>query len=463
MAAKLRLTGRQHELLRRHLFPGDGREAVALCLCGYRRGVDTILCVRSVHPIPHEACSVRQADAVVWSTDGLPALLEEAARRGYAVLKVHSHPEGYDEFSSRDGQSDRTVFGSVYGWVDGPGPHASAVMLPDGRMFGRTVSAAGAFEPIDSVVVAGEDIHVWSAGEQKDSMPEFMLRHRQLFGEGTTRLLRRLAVAIVGASGSGSPMFELALRLGFGRIVLVDPQTVEEKNLNRIINAMRADIGLPKAAVLATAAERIGLATNVVPISKSIATTSALRAVAGCDVLLGCVDSAEARHLMSRIATFYCMPYIDVGVQIDADGRGGVNQICGAVHYLQPDGSSLLSRGAYSLEDVRAAEMRRIDPERYKDLLADGYIKGVRVEQPAVIHLNTLVASLAMNELLARLHPFRLGRNEEFWVTRLSLTGGMISEDRDPEPPPCSLLSRHVGRGDVRPFVGMPEVLEDEV
>lgn len=463
MPAKLRLTGRQHEILRRHLFPGDGKEAVALCLCGHRRGEDMILCVRSMHPIPHEACSVRTSEAVVWSTDSLPALLEEAARRGHAVLKVHSHPQSYDQFSTRDALSDRTVFASVYGWVDGPGPHASAVMLPDGRMFGRIITPEGGFEPLASIAVAGSELRIWRAGPEDEVVPGFMLRHRQLFGEGTSRLLRNLSVAIVGASGSGSPMFELAVRLGIGRIVLVDPKLVDEKNLNRMINVTREDIGKPKVTVLAAAAERIGLGTEIVPVPKSIATASAVRAVAGCDVILGCVDSAEARHIMSRIATFYCMPYIDVGVRINADGAGGVNQICGAVHYLQPARSSLLSRGAYSMEDVRAEELRRTDPERYQDQLDDGYITGVRVDRPAVIHLNTLVASLGMNELLARLHPFRLGSNDEFWVTRISLTGGLISEDFTPEPPPCALLAHHVGKGDVRPLLDLPEIHEDDV
>ena len=34
----LRLTASQHEQLKRHLFPGDGKESVALALCGTHRG-----------------------------------------------------------------------------------------------------------------------------------------------------------------------------------------------------------------------------------------------------------------------------------------------------------------------------------------------------------------------------------------------------------------------------------------
>ena len=37
MQVKLRLTQTQHQLLRAHLLPGDGNEAVAVALCGRRR------------------------------------------------------------------------------------------------------------------------------------------------------------------------------------------------------------------------------------------------------------------------------------------------------------------------------------------------------------------------------------------------------------------------------------------
>ena len=53
-------------------------------------------------------------------------------------------------------------------------------------------------------------------------------------------------------------------------------------------------------------------------------------------VVFGCTDGAEARHILSRLATFYSMPCIDVGVRRDTDGHGGISGISGAVHYLQP-------------------------------------------------------------------------------------------------------------------------------
>ena len=162
MNVKLRLSQRDHELLRRHLLPGDGLEAVAVALCGRRRSRSThCLTVRSVVPIPYDECKERTADRVTWSTKRLIPLLEEAEKRDLGILKIHSHPGGYPEFSTTDDDSDNDLFNSVFGWTDSKFPHASAVMLPDGRMFGRAILPDGRFQALDSILVPGDDINFW--------------------------------------------------------------------------------------------------------------------------------------------------------------------------------------------------------------------------------------------------------------------------------------------------------------
>jgi hypothetical protein len=463
MEVTLRLTGRQHALLKAHLFPGDGNEAVAVALCGRRAGrMRHCLTVRRIATIPYDHCSIRTPDRVTWSTQSLAPLIEEAARRGLAVLKIHSHPDGLERFSEFDDQSDQDLFRSIHGWMDDDLPHASAVMLPDGRIFARTVGADGVFAPVPLVSVVGDDLHFWHAPGGEVEVPEFARRHAQAFGSGTTALLNRLSVAVVGCSGTGSPVVEQLARLGVGKLVLVDPDVVEEKNLNRILNAKIEDARLksPKVEVMRRSIARIGLPTEVLTFARDLAHPEVVKAVAECDAVFGCMDSVDGRHLLSRLATFYLLPYFDVGVKLAADGRGGVDQICGTVHYLQPDGSSLLSRGTYTLEQVQAAALRRTDPAAYQDQLQSKYIVGVKEERPAVISVNMLFASLAVNEFLARLHPYRDDPNGEFAAYRISLTQARIIQDADGEP--CPVLARHAGRGDVRPLLDMPALSEQE-
>ncbi len=462
MRIKLRLTGTDHAKLQAHLFPGDQLEAVAVAICGRRRS-DSHHCltVRSIVPIPYEECKVRTPDRVTWSTQRLIPLLEDAARYDLAILKIHSHPGGYPQFSSVDDESDSDLFNSVFGWTDSQFPHASAIMLPGGRMFGRAIVRDGTFQQLDSILVPGDDLQFWIP-DGGSSLPSFTQRHAQLFGIGTTRRLREMAVAVVGCSGTGSPLVEQLARLGVGRMVLVDPDRVEEKNLNRIVNATREDAYLkrPKVEAMARAIAAMGFGTDVEIIPENLATPRAVKAVAECDVVFGCMDGVEGRHLLNRLAAYYVLPYFDVGVRLEADGGGGIKEASGAVFYIRPDGSTLQDRGVYDAEQLRAAGLKRTDPKAYREQVKAGYIRGVNEDRPAVISINMQMASTAVNEFLARLHPYRLDDNSDFSTVRTSFIQGV--NYLEPDRCASGTFLRHIGKGDVRPLLSMPELSEIE-
>jgi hypothetical protein len=462
MRIKLRLTQTDHDKLQHHLLAGDGLEAVAVTLCGRRRSDSNhCLTVRSVVPIPYNECTVRTPDRVTWSTQRLIPLLEEASRDDLAILKVHSHPGGYPYFSSIDDESDSDLFNSVFGWTDSAFPHASAIMLPGGRMFGRAILPDGAFQPLDSILVPGDDLHFWMT-EGGSAPPSFAQRHAQLFGSETIRRLRQLSIAVVGCSGTGSPVIEQLARLGVGRMVLVDPDRVEEKNLNRILNASREDAYLkrPKVEVMARAIAAMGFGTELDIFSEDLATPRAVKAVAGCDVVFGCVDGVEGRHLLNRLAAYYVLPYFDVGVRLVANGVGGIDEACGAVHYVRPDGTTLQDRRVYTAEQLKAAGLKRTDPKAYREQVGAGYIRGVDEDRPAVISINMQMASSAINEFLARLHPYRYDDNSDFAAVRTSFIQGV--NYREAEDSASGVFFRHIGKGDVQPLLSMPELSESE-
>ena len=463
MKTIIRFTGLQHETLKRHLYPGDNCEAVAVALCGRRHGADRhVLTVREILLIPHDVCSVRSPLSITWPTETIIPMLSSLAESGGALLKIHSHPGGFPRFSATDDNADRELFASVYGCAEGDAPHASCVMLPDGRVFGRTISSDGDFRPVASISVAGDDIDFWDA--ERDSVktvPAFASRHAQAFSAGTFEVLRNRSIAVIGCSGTGSPVIEQLARLGVGRLVVVDPDRIEEVNLNRILNATEEDAlaGEYKVDVIARAVRAMGTGTKVVPIARNLFDAETIRSVAECDVVFGCMDSVDGRHLLNRLAVFYSLPYFDLGVKLVADGMGGVEQICGSVHYLQPGRSSLLSRGTYTIEQLAAAALKRANPEEYDRRREEKYIAGVREERPAVISVNMLIASLAVNEFLARVHKFRDDGNENYAVTRVSLTQSAIYHEQESDG--CKVFVRQVGRGDVSPLLDMPE-LSDE-
>lgn len=461
----LSMSGDQHQHLRSFLFPGDGREAVALLLCGRRSGDRRErLVVREIQGIPYDTCSQRTTAQVTWSPEYVAPMLDRAAEEMLSVVKVHSHPSGVAAFSATDDQGDLRLLPMIIGWVEADVTHGSAVMLPDGVMFGRVLRSDRTFEPIDCIAVASDNLDFWYADSGGAESSRFLASDAQIFGEGTIERMRRLSIAVVGASGTGSPLIEQLQRLCVGELVIVDDDHMEERNVIRVLNSTLRDVNTKrlKVDVQADAIERTGLGTRVIRIRRNLWDPQVVRAVAQCDVLFGCMDSIDGRYLLNALATYYTLPYFDIGVRLEAVpsgwGKGRIREVCGTVNYLRPGRSSLMSRGLFTLSDVAAAGLRRNDPDAHAQQVKDGYIRGAVVQRPAVISVNVFAASLAVNEFLARLHPFREEPNAGWAAVEFSLASMELFGD--PDEGVCDLMAGNVGKGDVIPLLDLLELAE---
>lgn len=222
-----------------------------------------------------------------------------------------------------------------------------------------------------------------------------------------------------------------------------------------------ADNRVPKVDMLKAAIEKMGLGTVVNTHPHGLVSIDVIKGLSQCDVIFGCMDSVDGRHILNKIASYYLIPYIDMGVRIDADGTGGIESINGAIHYIRPSGSSLLSRGVYTQADLEAAMMKRHAPEQYEERAKHGYIKGVRVDQPAVISVNMQISSMAFNEFLARIHPYRVEPNSKYAQRRVVISDPEASIDMD-DGEACHIFSKWVGLGDQQPLLGIQDLQDDK-
>ena len=94
----------------------------------------------------------------------------------------------------------------------------------------------GSKKPVDSWAVIGSDISMHTSCDEH-RVDETQQRTIQAFGEGTIKLLSSMKIGVVGVSGTGSPMVEMLYRTGVGKLVLIDPDKLELKNINRILNS----------------------------------------------------------------------------------------------------------------------------------------------------------------------------------------------------------------------------------
>ena len=451
METSLVLKESTYKNLKEHLYPGNNLEFAAIMLCHYGQGKTGFrLMVKEVITISADKCNEQKSNYLSWAfADYMnPKKIEEIDKKGLSIITIHSHPNGYNKFSKTDDKNDKELFHSINHWFDDERPNGSAIMLPNGEIIARTVNK-GVFNPIQKVLIVGENIKIWQQSKKNNKIPDYGLKISQTFGKGTFNLLRDLNVGVVGCSGTGSIIVELLMRNCIGKLVLVDPKAVEEKNLNRIINAKKADVenSIYKVETLKKAISETGIDIQVDTYIKDTHNKEVVEALTDCDVIFGCVDSATGRYHLECIATAYFIPFFDIGVYLKADDKGSITHADVAAHYIHPESSSLIARGVYTSEQLTSEGWQKDDRDYYEKNRIAGYLEAVGEDQPAVISVNMQAACLGFNDFLARLHKFRLDDNSQFNIQRFQLVhGAYLNQESGKEPSP--VFKKYLGMGE---------------
>ena len=452
MHSSLVLKESDYKALKKHLYPGNNLECSAIMLCHYGQGKEGFrLLVKEVIKIPKDKYDEQRSNYLSWAFSEYmtPEKIEKIDKDGLSVFTIHSHPNGFSQFSQVDDENDRSLFHSINNWFDDKRPNGSAIMLPSGEIIARLVTDKGQFKSIQKVSAIGPNIQIWHSSKGQEKAPEYGLKILQTFGKGTFNILRQMKAGVVGCSGTGSIIVELLARNCVGNLVLVDPDIVEEKNLNRILNTCQVDSKnkIHKVSALKKAILKTGIGTKVSVYAKTIGNKEVIEALTDCDILFGCVDSATGRYHLECMATAYFIPYFDIGVYLSADNHGGINQADVASHYIYPESASLISRGVYTTKQLTSESWRQTDKDYYQKNKKAGYLQSIAEDQPAVISINMQGACLAFNDFLARLHGFRLDDNSQFDIQRFQLVqGAYLNEKSDMSADP--VFEKYLGMGD---------------
>lgn len=449
---------RTSERLRAHFYPGDGLEAAALLLCAPVRGRRQKYLVQDIIAVPHAACARRERRRITWPGEYVEQAIDRAETESLTVIAAHSHPRGLFAFSGADDISDQMLMPALF---HGTGRECgSAIMTPDGAVRARLYGAAGSAEPVDLVMEVGDDLRLWwdesatARGPEAPPMP---------FTADMGRWLRQLSACVIGVSGTGSVVAEQLARLGFGEIILIDFDHVEARNLNRILNSTLQDAqaAILKVLMFAKSIRRYRPDCEVIEVPVALGTREAVMVASEADFLFSCVDTAEGRHIADRIGAHFAMALFDVGVTIPtrrtADGRWAIAEVCGRIDYVQPGGSSLLSRGVYDGAMLEAEYLARHAPDAHRHRLAEGYLRGIAEQAPDVITLNMRAASACVMELIARVFPFRQFPNERWARTIFMLADGDEEHQAESDFPTAPFP---LATGCREPLLGLPALFK---
>ena len=145
-------------------------------------------------------------------------------------------------------------------------------------------------------------------------------------------MLRNATVAVVGVGAVGNEVVKNLALMGVGRLVLVDKDTIELTNLTRSVLFRREDVGQPKTAVAARRARELDPSVEAIALTGDLADLG-VAALAGADVIIGCVDSLYGRILLNRYAAWLGVPWINGGLGDATDIFKGILAV-----FHPPDG-----------------------------------------------------------------------------------------------------------------------------
>lgn len=399
MALHIRIARADFDTLMGHLHT-DGNEQHAFLLCGKTSTphFDLLTVRRMICADPHRDLAANSPAYVSLKPAYAFAALERAQSEGLHLVDVHSHPFCGD--GVRFSATDRNSAIRRFEWHRERLPD----MISVGLVFGRSsvhgsyqCPATGGIRPVTQLQIAGASLEIWPAGGKSgftgaQDMARFD-RQVQAFGPEAQSMLGQLQVGVVGCGGTGSATVQQLAHLGVRRFVLCDPDVVEVSNLNRLIGSTHEHVGHSKVDVAETNIRRVVGDAEVVALQQSVDEPRVFPFLAGCDVVFGCGDNAGVRAVLTDLATRCLMPYIDLGVGIDAEG-GRIKSAGGQVSFYTPGSVCLGCHGR--LDPVRVSEALRTPEERAVHEMA----YGVPTPQPSVVSLNGVVASLAVGEFL---------------------------------------------------------------
>lgn len=367
----------------------------ALLLGTARTDGGLALLVRTLLKAPEDG--FRLQNALQWAPTSawLSRLVGLADEADAGLALVHSHPMSRSASRSHSDRWADELVAPFFSQNLVNRPFASLVLTAE--ELSGAAWLGGKETSIDEVRVPGTVLRRQVHVTKREVEEPLFERHKLLFGVDGQRRLAALSVAVVGAGGTGSAVCEQLVRLGVGKLLVVDPDVLETSNVTRLYGSTLQDVGSLKVDVVGQSLRSIGSPTEILTLKGDIREReTALRVAHFADVVFGCTDTHSSRAVLNDICYQYMIPTIDIGLRVGMGDRGPTSAAV-EVRVLRPDAACLWCYGA--IDGRRVAEELMPSPERER-LKREGYVQG---GEPAatIIPYTTLGASLATARFLS--------------------------------------------------------------
>lgn len=319
-----------------------------------------------------------------------------------AIIDVHTHPFCKSAHFSGVDDADELEFGK---WLHSILPDLGyASLLLSLEAWEARVWDNGRLRPalVKTQSPLEEASHI-STARTSSALPEMQNRTALALGVDTVRMISAgHRIVLAGVGGLGSVMAEQLVRSGFTNIGLIDDDILELTNLNRFAGGFRSDLGKPKVDVAKEHLLRINPDAYITAIKAGVENPDAQSLMAGADWIMLSTDSHSSRQIVQDAALRFGAPIISTGVSITVaseNGRHSVVDRSGEV-IVARHGEGFCLHCLGRINPYKVAAESNPDAQVREGLVQKGYVSGIQEKEPAVMPLNSVLASMAVQALL---------------------------------------------------------------
>jgi hypothetical protein len=395
----------------------------------------------------------------------------DAERQPLAVGVVHSHPEGYGTVPSPTDNDMDSYFTEYIGSFLPGRPYASLIFAKDAdgrREFSGRIWFNGDLYILEKAVIVGATIDTYCCGRARGAAVPFAGSAPTIaaYGEEAAVKLLGSTVAVVGAGGTGSAAAHVLVRAGVGRLILIDHDVFEPRNLERLHGSKHEHVSTrPRKVDLVRAmCLEINPAVDVVAIDGNCLGRVAMEWLLRSDLVLGCTDTLHARVALSELAYRYAVPVVDTAVQLDGSAGAVTAEVMQFARY-HPGAPCIYCRGLVDATQLAFELMPPAERAERKRAAEEAARRGERAdmywrERPQLLtvgHLTTataaIVAAYAVGLLSGRFKP-----PATFFQCDILADGfGYAPVEIDAAPScACSELIGYADQGATRSVIAMP-------
>lgn len=137
--------------------------------------------------------------------------------------------------------------------------------------------------------------------------------------ENQEKLLKS-TVLVIGCGGLGSAAIPYLAAAGVGKIIIADPDTIDETNLQRQISYTEQDIGSLKVEKMTHFLHTRNSHCNIQPHSQYLNSQDLLQLTTQADVVLDCSDNFSTRQAVNEACVAQRKPLVS-GAAVRFDGQ----------------------------------------------------------------------------------------------------------------------------------------------